>query len=144
MTKGGRADMRRSALRLYAPFIALALAQAAFVVFAPSKGESSNPLASVQAGQLQTGGGAGGGGATSGFSSNGGGTTTGTGTGATAAGTGATSSGGGGSAVAAGTTGGGGGGETGVAAAGDTSHCKGGQQTDVIYNAPPCAAKFTG
>ena len=34
--------MHRSALRLYAPFIALALAQAAFVVWAPSKGEEAN------------------------------------------------------------------------------------------------------
>ena len=31
--------MRRSTLSLYAPFIALALVQAAFVVIAPSRGE---------------------------------------------------------------------------------------------------------
>jgi hypothetical protein len=132
--------MRRSALRLYAPFLALALAQAAFVVFAPSKGESNNPLASVQAGQFQAGGpAAGGSSGSSGFSS-GGGSTTGGGSAATAGGT-SSSGGSGSSAVAAGSSGGG---DTGVAAQGDTSHCKGDRQTDVIYNSPPCAAKFTG
>jgi len=31
-----------------------------------------------------------------------------------------------------------------AAAAGDTSHCKGTQQSDVIFNTPPCAPKFVG
>src|SRR4051794_2416718 len=134
--------MRRSALKLYAPFIALALAQAAFVVFAPSKGESSNPLASVQAGGFQAKGGGGSGSGTagaggSGFSAGG---ATGTGGATTAAGgtsPGSATSGGGATSGGAATAAGG-------AAEGDTSHCKGGKQTDVIYNAPPCAPKFTG
>lgn len=158
--------MRRSTLRLYAPFIALAMVQAAFVVLSPSKGESpqnlfatGTPLGAQAGGPLP--------GATSGTATDGtdagatgtdgtvtdtgtagttGGGTTGTGTG----GTGATTGGGGtaGTGATAGTGGAGGtGGTTGgtaTVAAGDTSHCKGGRQSDVVFNAPPCAPKFAG
>jgi hypothetical protein len=129
--------MRRSALKLYAPFIALALAQAAFVVASPSKGEKS--AASTYAGAAP-------GAASSGTV--GSGTGTGSGTGAT--GTGSSSAavpGAAGSSAAGGTgvaSGGGAAGGAGAAAAGDTSHCKNGQQTDIIYGAPPCAPKFVG
>ena len=133
--------MRRSALRLYAPFIALALAQAAFVVWAPSKGEQTvNAFADPSAsGSAFTPGasvpGGSGSGSSSGVVAGGSGST---GAGATASGGGSTGGSGGGAVGSAGSGGGGG------AAAGDTSHCKGDRQTDVIYNSPPCAPKFTG
>ncbi len=44
--------VRKSKLQLYAPFIALALAQAAFVVWAPSQGEANDPLADLQVATL--------------------------------------------------------------------------------------------
>jgi hypothetical protein len=40
--------MRKSKVQLYAPFIALVLAQAAFVVWAPSDGEVNDPLSNIQ------------------------------------------------------------------------------------------------
>jgi len=131
--------MRRSALRLYAPFLALALAQAAFVVWAPSKGEESvNQFAEVAAGGSSfTPGAAGGSGGATSFDP-----VTGapiTGGGSTGAGGGTSGTGAGGSG---GSSGGGGGGASGggVAASGggDTSHCKGDRQTDIIFNSPPC------
>jgi len=144
--------MRRSALRLYAPFLVLALAQAAFVVWAPSKGEDTvNQFADVAAGGSQfaapgAGGAAGGtAGGTTTFdpvtgapiagTTGAGGTTAGGSTG----GAGATAGG-----TSGGTAGGGGGGGGGAAAAagGDTSHCKGDRQTDIIYNSPPCTPKW--
>jgi hypothetical protein len=134
--------MRRSALRLYAPFIALALVQAAFVVWAPSKGESSDPLAAVSAGGFPSG-------APAGAAAQAG--TTGSGFTAGAASTGAATSGGattptgGGSGGADSAAAGGSAGGNGDATAqGDTSHCKGDRQTDVIYNSPPCAPAFSG
>ena len=129
--------MRRNALRVYAPFLAVLLGQAAFVVVAPSQGEEpTNQFGQVAAGPGVTSQGvidpetgelvdpvtgeviesAGG-------SSAGGGT----------------ASGGGGGTATGGGGGGGGGGET---AAGDTSHCKGDRQHNVIYNAPPCIPKW--
>lgn len=157
--------MRKSRLRLYAPFIALALLQGAFVAFAPSKGEVNDPLANLAttgagfgAGGSGVGGGVptfDGGGDTdvaiagnfdAGVGSTGGGTTSGT------AGTG--SSGAGGSTGAAGTSGTASASPSGAAApvvttpaasgGGDTSHCVDGKQSDVIVNAPACAPKFVG
>jgi len=133
--------VRRNALRLYAPFIALALAQAAFVVWAPSKGEETvNAFANPTSGEFQspTGG--------SGVSGSSGGSGVSSGTAGGVGGAGASASGGGGSGAGAGSSGsssgsGGAGtsGAQGSGAAGDTSHCKGDRQTDVIYNSPPCA-----
>ena len=136
--------MRRSALRLYAPFLALALAQAAFVVWAPSKGEENvNQFAEVAAGGSSfTPGAAGTDGATSFDPTTGApisGGTSGTG-GATSTGGGAT--GGRASAPGGGGTTGGGGGAAAAEGGGDKSHCKGDRQTDVIFNSPPCVAKW--
>jgi hypothetical protein len=135
--------MRRSALRLYAPFLALALAQAAFVVWAPSKGEESvNQFAEVAAGGSSfTPGAAGTDGATSFDPTTGAPITSGGGSsGAGAAGTtGGSSSG----ATGGGTSGGSSsGGSAAATGGGDKSHCKGDRQTDVIFNSPPCAPKW--
>jgi hypothetical protein len=125
--------VRKSTLKLYAPFIALALAQAAFVVVAPSKGEDNqNPF-----GQLSAGG------ASGGFAAGGGTIDPDTGqvidgTAGGLSGSGGSTGGSGGSSGSGGVTG------SGQTGAGDTRHCRGGRQTDVIFNAPPCAAKFTG
>ncbi len=155
--------MRRSTLRLYAPFIALAMVQAAFVVLSPSKGEnpqnvfagqgalSANAPLPVEdgtavttdtvageAGAVDSAGAPVAGGTTTGRSATGGGARpAGTTGGATAVG-GAPAAGAPGAAPAGGT------GATATVAAGDTSHCKGTQQSDVIFNTPPCAPKFTG
>jgi hypothetical protein len=130
--------MRRSTLSLYAPFIALALVQAAFVVIAPSRGEQQ-----VNAGGSNTA-----------FPSG-----QGFGGGETAQGPGGTTAGGVAIDPATGApiAGGGPGGAGGVAGAGgalvgtidgappgDTRHCRNGRQTDVIFNAPPCAPRFAG
>ena len=138
--------MRRSALKLYAPFIALALAQAAFVVAAPSKGEQSAASAYANgalpgtAGTPAAGGSTFSGGSTAtGATSSDGAVSSG---GTTSSGGGSSAGGGSGDAVVGGGDSGGGGGT--VAAAGDTSHCKGDRQTDVVYNAPPCVPKFAG
>lgn len=133
--------MRRNALRVYLPFIALMMGQAAFVIVAPSKGEApENQFAQV--------------GTTGGITAGsvpgavidpntgiavdpstgapvdlGGGTTTGgtTGTGSVSGGsTGVTTRPGG----------------TVAATTGDRKHCKGDRQHDIIFNAPPCVAKF--
>jgi hypothetical protein len=143
--------MRRSALRLYAPFLALLLGQAAFVVIAPSKGEAPNNQFNVAAGGGFTNTGDIGTGVTDGA-------VTGTDPGAAVAdpaggvavpggaaspGGGATAATGGSAGATAGAAGGqsSGGGAT-AAAAGDRSHCKGDQQHDIIYNAPPCIPKW--
>ena len=143
--------MRRSVLRLYAPFLAVLVGQAAFVIIAPSRGEAPTNQFNVATdgfaapGTVSGDAGAGGdaivptdGGAvdTSGGTVSGGGATTG-GTG----GTGATATGG-----ATGTSRTGGstspsGGQT-TTAGGDRSHCKGDRQHDIIYNAPPCVPKW--
>lgn len=142
--------MRRSALRLYAPFLALLLGQAAFVVIAPSKGEAPTNQFDVAAGGGFTSTGDIGTGATDGA-------VTGTDAGAVsdpaagAAVPGGAASPGGGATASTGRTGGAPAGPTGgqssgggatAAAAGDRSHCKGDQQHDIIYNAPPCIPKW--
>lgn len=156
--------MRKSKIQLYAPFIALALAQAAFVVWAPSEGEVNDPLA-----QLQVNAGGNGTVNTAGSGS----FDQGTGSSTVAAGSSSIATGGssipgasgsstsGGSNVAAGgtTTDGGGGGDQGgtaggeqtasggsaAAASGDTSHCtEDGRQTDLITTGPECKPKFVG
>jgi hypothetical protein len=144
--------VRKSKIQLYAPFIALAAAQAAFVVWAPSQGEVRDPLAQVQ---LNTGNGVGvgpsGNGsfdqASSALGSDGtgtgiGGDGGGAGAGAGAGGAGGNGAGGGPDGAA---PGGGSGGGGGGAAAGDTSHCtEDGSQTDLITTGPECKPKFVG
>jgi hypothetical protein len=134
--------MRKSPIQLYAPFIALAMLQALFIVAAPSKGSDGSSVSALGPldanGQPQQLGG-----------------TVDPETGqvidpatgqvidpATGQAVDGGAAGGGGPAAGGGATGGGTGGA--AAGAGDTSHCKGDRQTDVIYGAPPCAAKFTG
>lgn len=133
--------MRRSWLKLYAPFIALALVQALFVLVAPSSGDRSNtaldalgggdfdsqaPLDPVTGEPLAPG----------------------DATLDTVAGgaidpvTGAPVAGG--AATGGGTGTGGASGGDGGAPTGDTSHCREGRQTDIIFNAPPCAPAFGG
>ena len=129
--------MRRNALRVYAPFLAVLLGQAAFVVVAPSQGEEpANQFGQVAAGPGATGQGvidpetgelvdpvtgevlesAPGGSSTDGRTAGG--------------------------DTASGSNGGGGGGGGGETAARDTRHCKGERQHDVIYNAPLCVPKW--
>ena len=131
--------MRRSRLKLYAPFLCLALAQAAFVLVAPSQGDRSNTALDALGGDFSDGGEAldpltgepledG-----TGAAGDPGAVGTG-GTGADPAGDGGSDGGSGGTD----------GGADGGQASGDTSHCKDGRQTDVIFNSPPCAPKFTG
>jgi hypothetical protein len=134
--------VRRSGLRLYAPFIALALLQGALVAWAPSKGGDDQVFAQ---GGFAPGATLGGGGSAAAGSGTGlpgstgaaalpgaGGATGGpAGSGAGAGGAGGSTAGGGATAVAAG-------GAAGIPTTGDTSHCAGDRQTDVIYNAPPC------
>ena len=155
--------MRRSTLRLYAPFIALAMIQAAFVVLSPSTGEnpqtnlatgaplpadsnatgSDAPLTGAEVTGADTAvvgaDGTSAGPAGAGAATTGGRTGGGAGTSARPGAGGAAGTGG----PAAGTTGGAAATAAG-APAGDTSHCKGTQQSDVIFNTPPCAPKFTG
>ena len=140
--------MRRSRLQLYAPFIVLAMVQAAFVAFAPSNGESNDPLANVVAGPGFEEGAPGAGssfsgGATAGAAS---GSASGAGTaaGGSAVDAGASGAGATGSTGGAGGAGGSAGGDAAGAAAGDTSHCVGDRQTDVIASSPPCVPKFAG
>ncbi|MEY2591419.1 MAG: hypothetical protein QOJ67_3403 [Acidimicrobiaceae bacterium] len=145
--------MRRSTLRLYGPFLAIALVQALFIVAAPSRAPGKQQLATGQgAFQGGTGGAATGatgsnaaGGATGSGATLGGAGATGAGGGAGgAAGGGAAGSGGGAGGGAAGVAGGGGGDGSAVAA-GDTSHCAGGYQFDIlIAHGPPCQPKFSG
>ncbi|MEY2421822.1 MAG: hypothetical protein QOI95_1889 [Acidimicrobiaceae bacterium] len=127
--------MRRSTLRLYGPFLALALVQALFIVASPSKAPDRTALSAGGAGGNRAGSG------TSGFASTG---ASGTGT-SDVGGTGSAATGGGGSVG-----GGGGGGATsnvggGGLAAGDTSHCAGPYQFDVLLShGPPCQPAFGG
>lgn len=131
--------MRKSWIQLYAPFIALAALQGVIMVAAPSKPPESSQLSSLAPLELDEGGAAGdvavGDGSELAIDPA-------TGQPLSAGGTGAT--GGGSKGTSAGGAGGGGGGGGTGAAAGDTSHCKNGRQTDVIYNAPPCRPKFVG
>jgi len=136
--------MRRSALRLYAPFLALLLGQAAFVIIAPSTGEAPNNQFDVTAGGGFTSAGTGATGTSAdvgavdpALAPTDGATPTGV---ASSGGTGATAAAPGAKAAAPGTGTAGGGATAGgtAAAAGDRSHCKGDRQHDIIYNAPPC------
>lgn len=121
--------MRRSTLRLYAPFIALALVQALFVVLVPSRAPSRQELA-VGPGGFR------------------GGTRAGAASGTALATSDASTTG----AVVAngGTAGAGGAPTTGNVQGfdvppGDTSHCAGEFQFDVLLtHGPPCQPKFTG
>ena len=131
--------MRKPKIRLYAPFIVLVLAQAAFVAFAPSRGESNDPLAGLE---TVAGPGLDGDfGGPSDFSTDS----------SLPEGDLGTAAGPDGSAVV--TPEGGGGPGTGpgqtetttrAVAAGDTSHCVGDKQTDLIESSPPCVPAFGG
>ena len=128
--------MRRSTLRLYGPFIALAAVQALFIVVAPSKAPDRTSLA-AGAGGFRSGAG------NSGFTS-----PNGSGPGATGTDGLPGATGGGGDGSTGG--GGGGGGSTsnvggGTLAAGDTSHCVGQYQFDILLDhGPPCQPVFAG
>lgn len=153
--------MRKSKIQLYAPFIALALAQAAFVVWAPSEGETNDPLSQLQvnAGGSDLGAGSGGGselasgqasGSTAGTIGGGdlssGSSIVGTG-GAVSTGSGGTTSSDGSTSSSGEVASGGGQSSSGggAAAAGDTSHCtEDGRQTDLITTGPDCKPKFVG
>ncbi len=137
--------MRKSHLQLYAPFIALAVVQALFIVVAPSTApdqtsagrfgpgvESGGDFGAGELGDDFEGvgfeGGAGGGAAGSG--------------GAGAAGGGG-SGGGTGGGARSGAGGAGGGGAAGGQGGGDTSHCTpDGRQHGITYHAPPCVPKW--
>ncbi len=133
--------MRKPKIRLYAPFIVLVLAQAAFVAFAPSRGETNDPLAGLETiggpadGSFEFGAGddlgvdssiAEGGAGSNGDVAGGG-----------AAGSNGTVAGGAAGPGGAETT-------TRAVAPGDTSHCVGDKQTDLIASSPPCAPAFGG
>ena len=124
--------MRRSTLRLYGPFLALAAVQALFIVAAPSKAPDKQQL-SAGTGAFKSGNSA-----ANGFSAANGTTDVGGGAGGAsnggAGGTGGSSGGGGGSNAT--TTG---------APPGDTSHCAGDFQFDILLShGPPCQPAFAG
>ncbi len=144
-------------LKLYLPFLAVIVAQAAFVVAAPSNAPGGDGAAFVDAGGFAapvTGGGGdvgapgaggvvgtvpGGTGAAGGSGGSGGaGSQAGGGTGGGAGG-GSTSAGAGSGAGAGGGASGGGGAAPVV---GDTSHCVGDDQFDFLLNAPACIPKW--
>lgn len=112
-------------LRLYAPLLAILLAQTAFVVFMPSSPETRNGSTLIDSALDQSGNGALGTDARAGKSVAPG----------TAAAAAARSSGRASGAASAAAPGG---------AAGDTSHCRDGRQHGFFYHAPPCAPKFNG
>lgn len=121
--------MRRSTLRLYGPFLALALVQALFIVAAPSK-PAGQRVATAPGAQGRTAAGtaAGTAGAATAFDAQG-----------NPIGPGGVGGGGEGG-------GGGGGGAVGAGATGDISHCVGANkeyQFDIFINhGPPCVAKW--
>ena len=128
--------MRKPLLRLYGPFIALALAQALFIAVAPSTPPSTDvafdpgdyAAPGEETGQTGTGEVPG--------------AETGTGEPGAVDGTDATGTGtpaGPGTRVGPGGTG-----TPGAVPAGDTSHCVNGRQHGKYYQAPPCAPKWTG
>ncbi|MFZ6005204.1 MAG: hypothetical protein ACOYXM_14860 [Actinomycetota bacterium] len=127
--------MRKSAIRLYGPFLAIATLQALFIVAAPSKAPDRSavsaalgPVGSGQQGVVDPETGA--------LIDPTTGAVIDPATGeAIDPATGAPVSGSGGSGT---------GGTGGSAAAGDTSHCKGDRQFDVLLNNPRCVPKFTG
>ena len=130
--------MRKPLLRLYGPFIALALAQALFIAVAPSTPPSTD--VAFGPGDYAAPGEAGGEPGVEevpGFEP-----------GAEAPGavegTAGTSGPGGTSVNPGGGTNAGGEGTPGAVPAGDTSHCVNGRQHGKYYQAPPCAPKWTG
>ena len=138
--------MRRSTLRLYGPFLALAIAQALFIVVSPSKAPDRTAVAAGGVNRAGT--------ASSGFNGTSGGAA---GTAGGAAGAAAATGGGGGSgpggigSTPGASVGGGGGGDVvsnvggGQLAAGDTSHCAGAYQFDLYdWHGPPCQPVFSG
>src|SRR3954447_12225866 len=133
--------MRRSTLRLYGPFIALAAVQALFIVAAPSKAPDRTSL-TAGAGGFRSGAG------NSGFTSGAGNAAGGTGSDALSGATGGDGAGSTGGSSGGG--GGGGGGATsnvggGTLAAGDTSHCAGDLQFNILLaHNPPCQPVFSG
>lgn len=138
--------MRKPKIRLYAPFIVLVLAQAAFVAFAPSRGETNDPLAGLETvggplaiGDVGDGTDPATGSTVPGGAADGGSGTAAVDTGAAGpgGGTGPSEAGGGGQGGATET-------RTQAVAAGDTSHCVGDRQTDLIQSAPPCVPAFGG
>jgi hypothetical protein len=136
--------MRKSLLKLYAPFLALALIQAAFIAFAPSTPRGG----SLTAGEFnpnggEFNGGAGGNGNVSGAGGQAGdfeGSGSGGSGGGANGGTGGANGGTGGEAGGGGTNGGGGG----TGNTGDTSHCKGEFEFDILHTNPPCRPKWGG
>lgn len=150
--------MRASWVRLYAPFLVLALVQGLFIAVAPSRGDggqelstmgAGGPLGSVEGGAGSVAGGPVGSSGT--FDSTG--TSGGAGgVGTSSGGTGGTGGGAGGATTGGGAGGGAGGGEGGAtaggggaqAAAGDTSHCTpDGKQFAILRSGgPPCVAKW--
>ena len=134
--------VRKSWIKLYAPFIALAALQAVIIVAAPSKAPDTNssvaalgPLdASGQPAPLDGAVDPATGEPVDGATGTDPGAVVTTGDGGTTGGT-----------TGGGTTGGGTtGGTVTTEGGGDTSHCRNGRQSDVIYNTPPCRPKFTG
>ncbi|HEU5082489.1 MAG TPA: hypothetical protein VFU14_04055 [Acidimicrobiales bacterium] len=141
--------MRASWLRLYAPFLVLALVQGLFIAVAPSRGGGDQALSTYGAGSNQVAGGVdggaptgvagggpvGSGGPAGGSVSVGGGSSTG---GAAAGG------GGGGAGGGQAAAGGGAGGGAAASAGGDTSHCtEDGKQFAITRTGgPPCVAKW--
>ncbi|MEY2459737.1 MAG: hypothetical protein QOG30_1567, partial [Acidimicrobiaceae bacterium] len=126
--------MRRSTLRLYGPFLALAAVQALFIVAAPSKAPDKQQL-SAGSGAFKSGSAA-----ANGFNSTGAAGSTDVASGPGGAG----GSAGGGAGGPGGGSGGGGATTTG-AAPGDTSHCVGDFQFDVLLtHGPPCQPAFGG
>lgn len=136
-------------LKLYLPFVAIVVAQAAFVVAAPSNapggeggfvntGDFAAPQAPItdQGTATVSSDGASAGSAPTGGTSG----TTNDGTPATSGGSAGTSATGGSSTTVAARTGDrqGGGGAPAAPASGDTSHCVGDKQFDILLNAPAC------
>ena len=133
--------MRKSALRLYAPFIGLAIVQALFIALLPSTG----PNQGLAAGRLGSGS------ASAGVAGSTGQVDTGAGTASGVAGAAGLSTGSG----VAGSTGAGGSGGAAAsptailaeAAKGDVTHCKDGKQYEMFvgyHDEPPCTPKWPG
>ena len=129
--------MRKSSIRLYGPFLALVVVQGLIIAVAPSKAPERAEVAAFDpGGSLATGEGFDGAVAPDGTPIEGI-------DGALVPSEGA--AGAGGSAGAGGTAPGDAGGAGGPAvASGDTSHCKGDRQFDLLIDNPPCVGKFTG
>lgn len=132
--------MRRSALKLYGPFIALVLFQAAVIFVAPSRGQTGQEAATFEPEAAPVdeidgdGGPAGTGLGTTGSDSGGTGTTgTSPGTDTPASADGSGTEGTAGTSPGNGTTA-----PSGTSVQGDTSHCKGEFQFDILLINPPC------